>query len=110
MSGYVYLIIAIAFEVTGTSLLKMSDGFTRVHFGIISVLCFAVALYFLSRVLLQIPVGVTYAIWSAVGIVALAVIGLAAYGERPDLPAVIGFALIIAGVISLTVFSDMRVG
>lgn len=108
MNGYVFLAIAIFFEVMGTSLLKMSQGFAKLHLGVGAVLCFIVALYCLSQVLLRIPVGTTYAIWSAVGIVVLAIIGVVVYGERPDLPALIGFGLIVAGVISLTVFSKMR--
>ncbi len=68
---------------------------------------YAFAFYFLSVSLRQIPVGITYAIWSGVGIVFITIIGVIAFKQVPDLPAIIGIALIILGVVVINVFSKM---
>jgi len=64
-----------------------------------------VAFYFLTLVLRSIPIGVTYAIWSGLGIVLITLVGVFAYKEIPDTPALIGMGLIIAGVIVINLFS-----
>ena len=67
---------------------------------------YAAAFYCLSLVLKHIPVGIAYAIWSGVGIVLIAVIGFTVFKQHLDWPAVLGLALIIAGVVVINVFSD----
>ena len=69
MSPWLVLAIAIAFEVAGTILLKLSDGFSNMTYGGASIFCYWVCLAALSYVLKYIPVGVTYAIWSGIGII-----------------------------------------
>lgn len=103
--AHVYLIIAIVAEVTATSFLKMSDGFTRPLPSIVVVIGFMTAIYFLSLVLKYIPVGVTYAIWSGLGIVFLSIISIVVYKQNLDTPAIIGTGLILAGVVILNLFS-----
>jgi small multidrug resistance pump len=103
--GYVYLGIAIVAEVIGTSTLKASDGFTRLLPSLITVVTYACAFYFLSLTLRTIPVGVAYAIWSGIGIVLIALIGVFWFRQPLDLAAVIGLGLIIAGVAVVNGFS-----
>ena len=103
--AWVYLAIAIIAEVIGTSALKASMGFTRPGPTAVVVVGYGVAFYFLSLTLQTLPVGVTYAIWSGVGIVLIALFAWLAYGQTLDLPAVIGLTLIIAGVVVLNLFS-----
>ena len=103
--GYVYLTIAIIAEVIGTSALKASDGFTKLIPSILVVLGFSVAFYCLSVVLKTIPVGVAYAIWSGLGIVLISIVGLVVFGQKLDIPALIGILFIITGVIIMNVFS-----
>jgi len=103
--SYVYLALAIASELVGTSALKASQQFTRLAPSLLTAAAFASAFWFLSLSLRTIPVGVAYAIWSGVGIVAISVIALVLFGERPDLPAMIGMALIVAGVVVINLFS-----
>ena len=103
--GYLYLAIAIVAEVIGTSALKASDGFTRPQASVIVVVGYGIAFYFLSLVLRTIPVGVAYAIWSGVGIALISIIGVFAFNQKLDLPAVLGIALIVAGVAILNLFS-----
>ena len=104
--AYVYLFIAIVFEVVATGALKSADGFTRIVPSIIVVLGYGMAFWLLAISLKTLEVGFAYAIWSGVGIALVATIGVIFYDETVDLAAVIGFSLIIAGVVVLGLFSD----
>ncbi|MBZ0335286.1 multidrug transporter EmrE [Marinobacter sp. JH2] len=104
--SYVYLALAIFAEVAGTAALKSSEGFTNLVPSIIVVLGYGMAFYFLSLVLNEIPVGVAYAIWSGAGVVLISVLGVAMFGQKLDLPAIGGMALIISGIVVMNVFSS----
>lgn len=103
--GYLYLGIAIVAEVVATSALKASEGFTRPLPGLVVVLGYGAAFYFLSLVLKTVPMGVAYAIWSGVGIVLIAAIGWLLMKQPLDLPALLGIGLIVAGVAVIQLFS-----
>lgn len=102
---YLYLAIAIIAEVAATSALKASEEFTRLVPSVIVVVGYCIAFYFLTLVLRVIPIGITYAIWSGVGIVLVALVGFLLYKQTPDMPAIIGMGLIILGVVVINVFS-----
>ncbi|MFT6551894.1 MAG: small multidrug resistance pump [Zhongshania marina] len=106
MSTYLYLAVAIISEVIATSALKSSDGFSKLMPSIAVVLGYGIAFYCLSIVLRTMPVGITYAIWSGLGVVLIAIVGLLYYGQRLDLPALLGMCLIVAGVVVINVFSN----
>ena len=103
---YAYLAIAIIAEVLATTSLKASAEFTKLVPSLIVIVGYAVAFYFMTLVLRFIPVGITYAVWSGLGIVLVAIVGAIAYKEFPDMPAVIGMALIVVGVVIINVFSQ----
>ena len=103
--AYLYLAIAILAEVIGTSALKASREFTNLLPSLVVVVGYGIAFYFMSLALRTIPIGVTYAIWSGIGIVLIAIAGIFIYKEIPDLPAIIGMGLIILGVVVIHVFS-----
>lgn len=103
--AYLYLTIAIIAEVVGTSALKASKEFTNLVPSLIVVVGYGVAFYFMTLALRSIPIGITYAVWSGVGIVLIAIAGAFLYREIPDLPAIIGMGLIITGVAVIHVFS-----
>jgi len=103
---WLYLVVAIAGEVIGTTALKASDGFTRLGPSMITVAGYAVAFYFLALVLRALPLGVTYAIWSGVGVAAVTLIGWVVYGQRLDWAAMVGIGLIVAGVLVLNLLSN----
>ena len=105
MSPWLTLAIAIVAEVIGTTALKASDGFTRLWPSTIVVVGYGVSFYCLSLVLRSIPVGITYAVWSGLGIVLISLVAFAVYGQRIDLAGLIGMGLIIAGVLVLNLFS-----
>lgn len=109
IKSYTFLICAILAEALSTTTLKLSEQFTKPVPAIVTVLAYATAFCLLSLSLKTIPVGIAYAIWAAVGIVLIAIIGAIAFKQIPDLPALIGLVLIIAGVIIINVFSKMSV-
>ena len=102
---YFYLALAIVFEVIATTSLKSSQGLTGVIPSIISAIGYLITFYFLALTLRTMPIGVAYAIWSGVGILLLATIDWVWFRQALDLPAIIGIALIIAGVVTMHVFS-----
>tara|TARA_R110002096_G_scaffold91625_4_gene207252 strand:+ start:2416 stop:2745 length:330 start_codon:yes stop_codon:yes gene_type:complete len=104
--AYVYLFVAIITEVIATSALRASESFTKLWPSITVVLGYGTSFYLLSHVLKSIPVGVAYAIWSGVGIVLITVVGIRLFQQIPDVPALIGMGLIIAGVVVIHLFSD----
>jgi small multidrug resistance pump len=107
--GYVYLLIAIVAEVIATSLLKSTAEFTRFWPSVVVVAGYCASFYFLTLAMRTIPVGVSYAIWSGLGIVLITGAAVAIYRQVPDLPALIGMGLIVAGVVVIQLFSKMEV-
>ena len=103
--AYAYLLIAILSEVLATSMLKASDGFTKLLPSIITFIGYSVSFYFLSMVLKYIPMGISYAIWSGLGIVLISIVGLFVFKQELDLPGIFGMVLIISGVIVIHLFS-----
>lgn len=106
MNAWLLLAIAIVAEVVGTSALKASEGFTRLGPSAVVVLGYGVAFYCLSLVLKSIPVGITYAVWSGLGIVLITLSAWWLYGQTIDTAGFIGMGLIVAGVVVLNVFSS----
>lgn len=104
---FVYLALAIVAEVVGTTALKATDGFTRLWPSVVVAVSYLLAFYLLSLVLRSIPVGIAYAIWAGLGIVLVAAVGVVVYGQRPDLPALLGMAMIIGGVVVIQLFSSV---
>ena len=102
---YVYLFFAVVAETIGTTALQASQQFTRLGPTIIVVLAYGMAFLLLGLALKYIPVGIAYAIWSGLGIVLIAAIGYLAFGQRLDLPAILGMALILAGILVIHLFS-----
>jgi len=107
--AYLYLAIAIIGEVIATSALKASEEFTKIGPTIVVVLGYGVAFYCMTLTLRTIPIGITYAIWSGVGIVLVSIVGVVFFKQYLDAPAIIGMGLIIAGVIVIHLFSKAAV-
>ncbi|MCG6904920.1 MAG: multidrug efflux SMR transporter [Rhodobacter sp.] len=103
---YFFLVIAILFETVGTTALQASHQFTRFWPSVLVVLAYALAFYFLAFALRFMPVGIAYAIWSGLGIVFIAAIGLLIFGQRLDPPALLGIAMILGGILVIHLFSD----
>jgi small multidrug resistance pump len=106
MMPYLYLIGAVVFEVIGTSALQASQQFTKPKPLILTAIGYGAAFYLLSLVLRTMPVGIAYAIWSGLGVILITLVGLVWFGQRLDLPAIIGLTLIVVGVVTINLFSQ----
>ena len=103
---YVYLLIAITAEVIATTSLKATEGFTRLVPTLVTLAGYGISFFFLSLVLRVLPTGIAYAIWTGVGIVLVSVVSWLWLKQSLDLPAIIGLGLILAGVVTVTLFSS----
>ena len=106
MQNWLYLIVAIVSETVATSALKASEGFSKPWPSVLVVIGYGTSFYFLSLTLRVIPVGIAYAIWSGVGVTLIALAGWLLFGQKLDVPAIIGMALIVSGVTVMNVFSS----
>lgn len=102
---WLILAVAIVFETIGTTALKASEQFTRPWPSALVVVSYAASFYLLSITLRVLPVGVVYAIWSGAGIVLIAAFAWIIFGQRLDLPAILGMGLIVAGILVINLFS-----
>lgn len=105
MNIWLSLGIAIVAEVIGTTLMKYSQGFTKLLPSLGTLLFYGIAFYLLSLTLQTLPTGIAYAIWSGAGIVLISLVGWILLGQKLDMPAIIGMVLICAGVLIINVFS-----
>ncbi|MGD6878534.1 DMT family transporter [Bacillus infantis] len=105
MKAYLFLFIAIAAELFGTSMLKASEGFTKIWPAIGVLLGFGVAFFALSLSLKTIPLSIAYAIWSGIGTAATAAIGILIWKEKLNMLSAAGIILIILGVVLLNIAS-----
>jgi small multidrug resistance pump len=103
---YVILFLAVAAETVGTTALQASQAFTRPLPSLVVVLAYAMAFFLLGHALKYFAVGVAYAIWSGLGIVFIAAIGYAVFGQKLDLPAVLGLSMILGGILVIHLFSQ----
>ncbi|WP_123536908.1 DMT family transporter [Halosimplex salinum] len=106
MRPYLTLALAIAAEVTGTAALKASDGFAHLLPSAVVVVGYVGSFYLLGLTLEDLPVGLVYATWAGAGIVGTALLGVVVFEERIDVAAVVGMALVVAGVLVLNVLSE----
>ncbi|CAI0716633.1 Methyl viologen resistance protein C [Serratia ficaria] len=104
-----YLTMAIVAEVIATTMLKASEGFTRLWPSLLVVAGYGVAFWGLSMVVKTLPLGIVYAIWSGMGIVLVSIAAVFVYQQKLDWPAVIGMGLIIAGVLVINLLSKASV-
>ncbi|MBV8680260.1 MAG: QacE family quaternary ammonium compound efflux SMR transporter [Aquitalea sp.] len=104
-NAWIFLSIAILSEVVATSSMKLTEGFTRLGPSLITAVGYMISFYMLSLTLRHVPVGVVYAIWSGVGIVLVSLVAWQLYGQKLDLPAIIGIGMIMGGVLVLNLFS-----
>ncbi|KJH79350.1 SMR family transporter [Pseudomonas sp. KSR10] len=106
MTGYIYLAIAITAEVIATTSMKALDGFSRPLPLFLVIAGYSLSFWMLALVVKTIPVGIAYAIWAGLGIVLVSVAAALIYQQKLDLPAVLGMALIVAGVVVIQLFSS----
>lgn len=102
---WLYLIIAVIFEVIATSALKESNSFTKLVPSLFVIIGYSISFYFLSLTLKNLSIGVTYAIWSGLGILLICLVGYFRYGQNLDFPAILGVLFIGIGILIIRFFS-----
>jgi small multidrug resistance pump len=103
--SYLWLALAIVCEVVATSSLKATQGFTRPVPSIVAIVGVAASFYFISLTVKTIPISISYSIWGGVGTILVALIGFIVYRQALDAAALVGMALIVAGVVIINLFS-----
>ena len=103
---YILLGSAIILEIIATSLLKASEGFTKLFPAACCIVLYIVCFYAFSKALLSINLGVAYATWCAGGIVATTVISAVVFGQKVNTAGVISIVLIIIGCVILSLFAS----
>ena len=107
--AYLLLVLAIGFEVLSTSFLKDTNGFTNLYPSLLVIIALCICLYLMSHSMKFIPVGIVYATWAGLGIVAIAIIGILKYNQIPNIPTIIGLGLIVMGVAIVNLMNDIDV-
>ncbi|ALA44623.1 multidrug efflux SMR transporter [Paenibacillus jamilae] len=102
--AYLFLAISIVGELIGTSMLKASEGFTRLYPTLFTIVAFVISFFFISLSLKTLPLNMTYAIWSGVGAVATTLISVLIWKEKINTGSIAGIALIVIGVVVLNLF------
>ena len=103
--GYLFLAIAIVSEVIGTAALKPSEELTKPVPTLIMLVAYGISFLAMTMSFRTIPVGIAYAIWAGAGIVLVAAASWVLFAEKLDAPAMVGIALITAGITVVHVFS-----
>lgn len=108
MQGWLFLVVAVVAEVIATSALKASNGFSRLWPSLLVIVGYGCAFYFLSLTLRYLPLGVAYAVWAGLGVVLTTLIGWSLFQQKLDGAALMGIALILAGVIVMNAYSSVQ--
>ncbi|GBU09755.1 multidrug resistance protein [Gammaproteobacteria bacterium] len=106
MDARILLCGAIIFEVIGTTLMKLSNGFTVLVPSIFMIITYSISFASLTLCLRKMEVTIAYAIWSAVGTVLIAIVGALFFGENMSLSKIVCLLIIILGVIGLNFTDD----
>lgn len=106
MLKWLLLFVAILAEVIATSLLKSTEGFTRLWPSVIVVVCYEIAFLLLALSMKRIPVGIVYAVWSGVGVALITLVAWLFMGQTLDAAGLLGVGLIVGGVVVINAFSS----
>lgn len=102
---YLILFFAVVAETIGTTALQASQQFTRLWPTVVVIIAYGISFALLGWALKFLPVGVAYAIWSGLGILLIAIIGFVVFGQKLDLPALLGMLMILGGILVIHLFS-----
>jgi small multidrug resistance pump len=106
VSSYLFLALAVLLGVTSNSFAKSAEGFTLLFPSIITGITIVMCMYALSMVMKNIPMGITYASFAGLTIIATVIVGVIRFNQIPNLYSLIGLALIIAGVLMVNLLGD----
>ncbi|RDD35080.1 QacE family quaternary ammonium compound efflux SMR transporter [Wolbachia endosymbiont of Cylisticus convexus] len=103
--AWVYLLLAGLVEIIWTTALKYSNGFTRIIPVVIILVSGSVSLYWLSLAMKSIPLGTSYAVWTGIGSIGAAIIGIMFFNDPVSFGRLLSLALVILGIVGLKVFT-----
>jgi quaternary ammonium compound-resistance protein SugE len=104
--AWAYLVIAGLFEIAWAIGLKYTDGFTRIWPSVFTLTTMVASVYFLALALRSIPVGTGYAVWTGIGAVGTALLGIILFAESTAIPRIASIILIVAGIVGLKLTAD----
>ena len=107
---WILLAIGVSMEILASASLKLSDGFTKIGYAGLTLVCFAVAFYVMSLVVRTMPLGIAYSVWAGGGIAGVTLMGVLVFGQELDGYAYLGIGLILAGVLVLNALSSAASG
>jgi len=107
--AWIYLFIAGLFEIGWAVGLKYTNGFTRLWPSIVTIVTMILSFYFLSSAVKTIPIGTAYAIWTGIGAVGTAILGIILFDESKEFIRIIFIMLIVVGIVGLKFFSKIPV-
>jgi len=105
MKTAIIFFFAVLSEVTATTALKFSEGFTKLIPSVVVVVGYGLSFYLLSITLKVMPIGIAYALWSGIGIVLTVIAGMVLWHEAMDWARGIGIFLIMVGILIINLFS-----
>ena len=105
-TSYAFLILAVILGVTSNSFAKTAEGFTLLFPSIITAITIVLCMYALSIVMKNIPMGITYASFAGLAIIATVIVGVIRYNQVPNLYTIIGLCFIIVGVLMVNLLGD----
>ena len=97
--AYLFLFAAVSFGTASNTFANSAEGFTRIIPSILSILTIVICMYSLSNVMKTLPVGITYASFAGICIIATSMVGVIRFNQTPNIYTIIGLAFIIAGVL-----------
>jgi quaternary ammonium compound-resistance protein SugE len=103
--AWIYLLIAGLFECGWAIGLKYTDGFTRLTPSLLTVAAMAISFWLLSLAMKSIPIGTAYAVWTGIGAIGVAIMGMVLFGESRDLLRILSLLLIFSGIVGLKLLS-----
>ncbi len=103
--GWLYLALAGALEVAFTTSLKYAEGFTKLVPSALFVVAYAGSAWLLSKAIATIPLGTAYAVWTGIGAVGTAIVGIALFGDPTNAARLFFLAVIVAGIVGLKLVS-----
>ena len=109
VTPYIFLIIAIFFGTASNSFAKSAEGFTLIIPSIITAITIILCMYSLSNVMKVIPIGITYASFAGLTIIATSAVGIIKYNQVPNFYTIVGLILIIIGVLMVNLMNKINI-
>ena len=106
IESYLFLVLAVFLGVASNTFAKSAEGFTILMPSIVTAITIVLCMYALSMVMKTLPIGITYASFAGLAIIATVVVGIIKYNQIPNIFTIVGLALIVAGVLMVNLMGN----